>query len=213
MALFQKQPIVEDVLPLYTLSSQKTIVIIGLGNPSPEYDGTRHNIGFTCVNAYAQDNDFQPWVNKKDLKCLLAQKTLGQTRVLLVKPTTFMNNSGEAAQAVCSFFKIGTSDVIAIHDELDIIFGQIRCRIGGGAAGHNGIKSITQQIGEDYGRVRIGIGPKEPEQMDSADYVLARFSSEQQSNMKSLNREVAAILTETIYSSNQLPHETRSFLA
>lgn len=210
MALFQKQPIVQDVMPLYTLSSQKSLIIVGLGNPEPDYIGTRHNVGFACVDAFATDAEFQPWVLKKDLKCYLAQKTMGQTRVLLVKPTTFMNNSGEAVQAVCAFYKLSTKDVLVIHDELDIAFGQIRCRMGGGSAGHNGVKSVTQHIDGDYGRIRIGIGPKGPEQMDSADFVLAPFSAAQRGHMKSLTREVTAILTETVYG-GQLPHETRNF--
>jgi peptidyl-tRNA hydrolase, PTH1 family len=210
MAIFQKQPIVQDVMPLFTMSAQKTIIIVGLGNPDQEYSGTRHNIGFACIDAFATDAEFQPWVQKKDLKCLLAQRTLGQSRVLLVKPTTYMNLSGEAVQAVSAFYKVGSKDIVVVHDELDIAFGQIRCRMGGGAAGHNGVKSVTQHIGGDYGRIRIGIGPKEPEQMDSADFVLAPFSTEQRGHMKALTREVTAILTETIYS-GLLPHETRTF--
>lgn len=210
MALFQKQPIVQDAMPLFTLSSQKTRIIVGLGNPEPEYTGTRHNIGFACIDAFATDSEFQPWALKKDFKCYFTQKTMGQTRVLLIKPTTYMNKSGEAVQAVCAFYKASENDVLVVHDELDIAFGQIRCRVGGGAAGHNGIKSVTQHIGGEYGRVRIGIGPKEPEQMDSADFVLAPFSAEQRGHIKSLTREVTAIITETIYG-GQLPHETRSF--
>lgn len=210
MALFQKQPIVQDVMPLYTLSAHKTVVIVGLGNPDEEYAGTRHNIGFACLDAFAADAEFPAWAHKKDLKSIVTQHTLGQTRVILVKPTTFMNHSGEAVQAVCAFYKLSASDVIVVHDELDVAFGQIRCRVGGGAAGHNGIKSVTQHIGGEYGRIRVGIGPKEPEQMDSADFVLAPFSAEQRGHMKNLTREVTAILTESIYG-GQLPHETRSF--
>lgn len=196
-------------MPLYTLSASKTMVIIGLGNPEDEYAGTRHNIGFEAVDAFAHEHDFEPWVHKKDLKCHLAVKSLGQTRVLLVKPTTYMNNSGEAAQAVCQFYKVGADNVIAAYDELDIEFGQIRMRMGGSAAGHNGVKSLIQHLGEDFGRVRIGIGPKTHEQMDSADFVLAKFSQAEQDRIKDLTRETSAILTETIY--GQLPHETRNF--
>lgn len=212
MALFQKTPIHEDVLPLYTLSAQKTLIIVGLGNPGEEYENTRHNIGFVCIDTFAESSGFPAWINKKDLKCHLTQHTLGQTRVILVKPITFMNLSGEAVRAVCSFYKVGAQDVLAIHDELDIPFGQIRCRVGGSSAGHNGIKSLTKYIGEDYGRVRVGIGPKTPEQIDSADFVLGRFSKDQQSQVRPLSREVTAILTETIFSADTLPHETRSFL-
>jgi PTH1 family peptidyl-tRNA hydrolase len=210
MALFQKRPISESVMPLYTLSANKTLLIVGLGNPGKEYEGTRHNIGFACLDVFAADNEFDPWIQKKDLKCVCTQKTLGETRVMLIKPTTFMNLSGEAAQAVTSFYKIGAHDVLAVYDELDIPFGQIRTRSGGSAAGHNGVKSLIQHLGEDFGRVRVGIGPKQPEQMDSAAFVLAKFDETQQAKLKDLTREVTAILTETIYG-GQLTAETRSF--
>lgn len=210
MALLQKKPITESITPLYTLSATKTILVIGLGNPEDEYSGTRHNIGFAAIDSFAKANDFEPWVHKKDLKCHLAQKNLGATRVFLAKPTTYMNNSGEAAQAICNFYKLGPDQVIAIYDELDIPFGQIRTRLGGSAAGHNGVKSLIQHLGEEFNRIRIGIGPKTPEQMDSADFVLAKFSSEEQGKLTDLTRETTAILTETIYG-GQLHPETRSF--
>lgn len=210
MALFQRKPTIESSVPLYTFSAQKTVLIIGLGNPSEEYDYTRHNIGFLCVDIFAKDNNFDPWILKKDLKSEMTQATMGQTRVILAKPQTFMNKSGEAVQAIMYFYKISPQDVLVIHDELDIQFGQIRCRMGGGAAGHNGIKSLIQHIGGDFGRIRIGIGPKTHETMDSADFVLQRFSDEERNKLKNLSREVTAILTETIYGGD-LPHETRSF--
>lgn len=210
MALFQKTPITEATTPLFTLSANKTVIVVGLGNIGIEYDKTRHNIGFTAVDAFAEANEFDPWMNKKDLKCFFTQKTLGETRVILIKPMTFMNSSGEAVQAVMSFYKVGIEDVIAVYDELDVNFGQIRCRIGGGAAGHNGVKSLIQHIGKDFGRVRIGIGPKLHESQDSADYVLAKFNKEQEGKLQDLTRETTAILTETIYGS-QLPNETRNF--
>jgi PTH1 family peptidyl-tRNA hydrolase len=123
-----------------------------------------------------------------------------------------MNLSGEAAQAVAHFYKIPAERVLAVYDEIDVEFGQIRLRIGGSSAGHNGVKSLIQHLGEGFGRVRIGVGPKEPEQMDSADFVLARFSKEQEAQLKNLTRETTAILSEYGFSSGQLPTETRSFL-
>lgn len=205
-----KQPIVQEATPLFTLSSNKNLLIVGLGNPEIEYDGTRHNVGFAALDAFAGSNDFEPWVNKKDLKALLAQKTLGETRVILAKPTTYMNKSGEAVQAIASFYKIAPDNIIIVHDELDIDFGQIRTRVGGSAAGNNGIKSIIQHGFGDTGRVRIGIGPKVHEQQDSADFVLAKFSPEQQAQLKHLFNEVTSILTETIYGGGKLYPETRT---
>ena len=210
MAFFAKQPIIQEQTPLYTLSSNKNLLIVGLGNPEARYNGTRHNIGFAAVDHFAESNEFDPWVNKKDLQCLLTQKTLGQTRVLLIKPTTYMNLSGEAVQAAASFYKIAPESVIIVHDELDIHFGQIRTRNGGSAAGNNGLKSIIQHGFSETGRVRIGIGPKQHEQQDSADFVLGKFTDTEQGKLAHIYGEVESILTETIYGDGVLFPETRT---
>jgi PTH1 family peptidyl-tRNA hydrolase len=212
MALFQRRPQLGDSIQFYTLGQNKTLLVVGLGNPGKEYDGTRHNIGFACLDAFASANDFQPWVEKKDLHCLQTSVTMGDTRVIAIKPTTFMNLSGEAVQAVANFYKISADQVVVVHDEMDIPFGQVRLRTGGSSAGHNGLKSIMQHLGEDFGRVRIGIGPKEPEQIDSADFVLGKFPKEQQAHLPELTREVNAILSEAAYGAGALPQETRNFL-
>jgi peptidyl-tRNA hydrolase, PTH1 family len=211
MALFQRRPQAGENIQYFTLGQNKTILIVGLGNIGKEYEDTRHNIGFSAIDRFAKDHEFSPWVNKKDLKCHLATTQLGEARVIAIKPTTLMNLSGEAVQAVAHFYKIAPDTIVAVHDELDIPFGQIRSRIGGGSAGHNGIKSITQHVGEQYGRVRIGIGPKLHEKQDSADFVLAPFSSQEQEQLKNLTKEVSAILSEYVYG-GELPHETRSFI-
>ncbi|MGH7157637.1 MAG: aminoacyl-tRNA hydrolase [Candidatus Saccharimonadales bacterium] len=211
MALFQKQPQASDTIKYYTLGQNKTVLVVGLGNPGTKYEQTRHNIGFACLDAFAKANNFDPWIDKKDLKCQMASGQLGETRVILCKPATFMNLSGEAVQSVAHFYKVSADKIVAIYDEIDIPFGQIRLRVGGSSAGHNGVKSLIQHLGEDFGRVRIGIGPKTPEQMDSADFVLARFSSEQQAQLKNLTQETNAILSEYAYG-GQLPHETRNFI-
>lgn len=212
MSLFQRRPHVGDTIQFYTLSQSKTVLIVGLGNPGKEYDDTRHNIGFSCLDAFTAANEFDSWIEKKDLKCLVATARLGDTHTIAIKPTTFMNLSGEAVQAVAHFYKIPAEKIIVVHDELDIPFGQVRLRTGGSAAGHNGLKSVIGAIGEGFGRVRIGIGPKEPEQMDTADFVLQKFSKDQQAHMTELTREVSAILSEFAYGDGQLPQETRSFI-
>lgn len=211
MAFFQKKPQIGDSKTLYTLGLNKLILVVGLGNVGKDYEGTRHNIGFAAIDKFVADHDFPAWIEKKDLKCRFTSMQLGDTKVIAIKPTTLMNLSGNAVQAVTSFYKISPDKVIVIHDELDIPFGQIRTRVGGGSAGNNGIKSVTQRIGEDYGRVRIGIGPKVPEQMDTADFVLSAFTSEQRAQLQYLTKEVSAILSEYCYG-GQLPHETRSFI-
>jgi len=211
MALFQKRPQLGDSIQFYTLGQNKTVLIVGLGNIGKQYNGTRHNIGFAAVDDFARVNDFPDWMEKKDLKCHLTSHTIGDTRVILIKPTTLMNLSGEAVQATANFYKIDPGKIVVVHDELDIPFGQIRTRVGGSAAGHNGIKSVTQHNSDQYGRIRIGIGPKLHAAQDSADFVLARFSKEQEAQMPNLLKESSAILSEYVYS-GQLLAETRSFI-
>jgi PTH1 family peptidyl-tRNA hydrolase len=212
MALFQRKPQTSDPKSFYSIGLNKTVLLVGLGNPGPEYEQTRHNIGFICIDEFVgKAEEMSGWLEKKDFKCLLSSGKISETRVIAIKPTTFMNLSGRAVQAVANFYKIHPDNILVIHDELDIDFGQIRVRQGGSSAGHNGIKSISQQMGEDYGRIRIGIGPKKPSRMSSEDFVLQKFSTAEQAQLPNLTREVNAVLSEYIYGS-QLPHETRSFL-
>lgn len=212
MSLFQSRPKATNPVNYVTVGLNKTILLVGLGNPGREYDQTRHNIGFACIDAFvASTEDMGGWIDKKDMKCQVSTGRLGDARVLAIKPTTYMNLSGSAVQAIAQFYKIPLSQILLVHDELDIDFGFVRLRRGGGSAGHNGIKSVTEHLGDDYGRVRIGIGPKTPEQMDSADFVLQKFSTDEQSHMPELLREVNAILIEFIYGTG-LPTETRGFL-
>lgn len=213
MSLFQRKPQVSEPIQMYyTMGMNKTVLLVGLGNPGAEYDGTRHNIGFACLDEFVRKTDeLGEWTDKKSLKCQLASGQLGQARVIAIKPTTFMNLSGEAIQKVMAFYKIPLDRVVIVHDELDIKFGQIRTRVGGSSAGHNGIKSITQQVGEGTGRIRIGIGPKKPAQIDSSDFVLQKFSAAEAKQLPNLNREVHAILTEYLFGTT-LATETRSFI-
>lgn len=211
MALFMKKPDLGSHINFTTYGMNKTLLFVGLGNPGKEYDLTRHNIGFAVLDAFAEKNSFEPWTEKKDLKAITSQATLNDTRAILCKPQTFMNLSGEAVQAVAHFYKIPLESIIVVHDELDVDFGQIRMRTGGSAAGHNGIKSVTKHLGESYGRIRIGIGPKTPEQIDAADFVLQKFNTKEQENLVKLIRETNSILSELAYGSPLSP-ETRSFL-
>ncbi len=212
MSWLQQRPQTSDPVNYYTVGLNKNILLVGLGNPGKEYDLTRHNAGFLCIDEFVGKTDeMQEWVQKKDLKCLLSNGRVGDTRVIAIKPATFMNLSGEAVQAVMSFYKIHPDNIAVIHDELDIDFGQIRLRVGGSSAGHNGIKSVTQQIGESYGRIRIGVGPKKPAKISSEDFVLQKFSVEEQKQLPNLTREVLAILSEYLYGA-ELPHDTRNFL-
>lgn len=210
MSLFQKKTV--DHSLNYSLNSKTNLLIVGLGNIGKEYDLTRHNIGFECINAiHDNHNEFEPWKIKKDLFCELSVGTFGSTKVFLAKPTTMMNNSGKCVQAILNFYKIPSTHLSVVHDELDLAFGKIRTQMAGSSAGHNGIKSITSQIGDGYGRIRVGIMGDKPEQMDTADYVLAKFSSTEQKNILLLKREVQSILIEFIYRGELYP-DTRNFL-
>ncbi len=212
MGLFQQRPQTSDPINYVTIGMNKTMLIVGLGNIGAEYNGTRHNIGFACVDNFVRANTLDAWILKKDLKCHLSTGRIGEVRIYAIKPTTFMNLSGEAVQAVAAFYKIPPEHIVVLHDELDIDFGGIRMRVGGSAAGHNGIKSISQQLGvEEYGRVRIGIGPKHPARIPSEKFVLQAFSVDEQAQIKNLAQEVNAILSEYTYS-GALPNETRNFL-
>ena len=212
MAWLQKRPQVSNPTMFYTVGLNKTILLVGLGNHGKEYELTRHNVGFQCIDEFVSKNDeMEGWIEKKDLKCLLSSGQIGDTRVIAIKPTTFMNLSGEAVQAAAHFYKINPEHMAVIHDELDIDFGQIRLRVGGSDAGHNGIKSITKHVGEGYGRIRVGVGPKKPAGIDSTDFVLQKFSSAEQTQLPNLVRETNAIISEYLYGA-ELPHDTRTFI-
>jgi len=211
MALFQKKPQISSSVPLYTIGANKTILIVGLGNFGKEFDGTRHNIGFAAIDDFAARNDFDTWVNKKDLRSLITSGQLGQSRVILCKPTNLMNNSGEAVQATQHFYRAYNATTIIIYDELAIKFGQVRARLGGSDAGHNGIKSLINHIGDDFGRIRIGIGSDRATKADAADFVLAKFSKNEQELIPSIVKEAGVMITEYIFSGS-LPHETRNVI-
>jgi len=126
MGLIRENPFTGASTQFYTVGLNRTVLVVGLGNVGKQYDGTRHNVGFACADAFADLNKFDPWMQKKDLKCFFTSQTMGGVRVIVIKPTTLMNLSGEAVQKVVSFYKIAPANVVVLHDELDIPFGQIR---------------------------------------------------------------------------------------
>ena len=131
-------------------------LFVGLGNPGAEYAFNRHNVGFMAADAIAATHGFPAW--RKRFQGLAAEGRLGREQVLLLKPQTFMNESGRSVGEAVRFYKLDLADVIVFHDELDLVPGKVRVKAGGGVAGHNGLRSITAHIGNDYVRVRIGIG-------------------------------------------------------
>lgn len=158
---------------------------VGLGNPGAKYAANRHNIGFMALDRIASEHGFGPWRSK--FQGSLCDGVLGGQKVVLLKPETFMNLSGQSVGEAMRFFKIAPSDITVFHDELDLAPGKARVKTGGGHAGHNGLRSIHQHIGESYHRVRLGIG--HPGHKDRvAGYVLSDFAKAEQGWLEDLLR-------------------------
>ncbi len=149
------------------------ILFIGLGNPGQSYQNHRHNIGFMAVNAIADAFSFGPFKSK--FQGQIAEGKIGNEKVLILKPETYMNRSGQAAREAMDFYKISPSDIFVFYDEIDIFPGKLKVKTGGGAAGHNGIRSLIAHIGEGFHRVRLGVG--HPGHKDLVhNFVLSNFS-------------------------------------
>lgn len=158
-------------------------IIVGLGNPGKEYETTRHNAGFSSIDVIAEKNNIN--VTENDHKALIGKGYIDGQKVILVKPQTYMNNSGEAVREITDYYKVDvTSELIIIYDDISLDVGMLRIRDKGSAGGHNGIKSIISHLGtQEFLRVKVGVGEKLP-QMDLADYVLGHFSAEDKDKMK-----------------------------
>lgn len=160
----------------------------GLGNPGAKYAGNRHNIGFMALDRIAADHGFSPW--KRGFQSLFCEGRLGADKVILLKPETFMNLSGQAVGEALRFYKLTPADLVVFHDELDLAPGKARVKQGGGHAGHNGLRSIHAHVGEAYGRVRLGIG--HPGHKDAvAGYVLHDFAKAEQDWLEDLLRGIS----------------------
>ncbi len=163
-------------------------LFVGLGNPGPKYAGNRHNIGFMALDRIAEDHGFSPW--RKKFQGLVSEGKFGSTKVILLKPETFMNLSGQAVGEAMRFHKLDSTDVVVFHDELDLAPGKCRVKSGGGHAGHNGLRSIHQHISPAYDRVRLGIG--HPGHKDAVSgYVLRDFSKSDHDWLDDLQRGIS----------------------
>ena len=163
-------------------------LFVGLGNPGAKYAGNRHNIGFMALDRIAADHGFSPW--KRAFQGLACEGRLGDEKVILLKPETFMNLSGQSVAEAMRFYKLTPADITVLHDELDLAPGKARVKQGGGHAGHNGLRSIHAHIGEAYGRVRLGIG--HPGHKDAvAAYVLHDFAKADQDWLDDLLRGIS----------------------
>ena len=152
------------------------LLFVGLGNPTPDSENNRHNVGFKIIDAI--NKKFSLSKQKPKFKGLLTTGNIEGEKVYAIKPLTFMNNSGICIRELLEYFKFNADDVIVFHDDLDIEFGKVKAKFGGSSAGHNGIASIDKFIGKDYSRVRIGIG-KPKKMIETSDYVLQNFDEDE----------------------------------
>ena len=163
------------------------LLFVGLGNPTPDSENNRHNVGFKIIESI--NKKFGLSKQKPKFKGLLTTGNIEGEKVYAIKPLTFMNNSGICIRELIEYFKIDVEDVIVFHDDLDVEFGKIKAKFGGSSAGHNGIASIDKFIGKDYSRVRIGIG-KPKNNIEIADYVLQNFSEDETAEIEKITKNI-----------------------
>jgi len=163
------------------------LLFVGLGNPTPDSENNRHNVGFKIIDTL--NKEFSLSKQKPKFKGLLTTGNIGNNKVYAIKPLTFMNNSGICIRELIEYFKIDAEDVIVFHDDLDVEFGKIKAKFGGSSAGHNGIASIDKFIGKDYSRVRIGIG-KPKGGIEVGDYVLQNFDEDETASIEKISKNI-----------------------
>ncbi len=168
-------------------------LIVGLGNPGKEYENTRHNIGFIFIDNFAKSLGIN--IEKEKFNGLYTQITINNEKVILLKPLSFMNLSGEVVRRYVDFFKLDINDILIINDDLDLDFGRIRLRQSGSSGGHNGLKNIAQHLNtEKFKRLKIGISNDKA--IDTKDYVLGKFNKEEQEKLDSLKEKINDILND-----------------
>lgn len=174
------------------MSEKNPFLIVGLGNPGPDYRHNRHNVGFMAIDALARALDIP--IQRVELRALVGKGLLDGQRVILAKPQTFMNKSGQAVASLARFYKIPVDQILVVHDDLDLPFGSLRLRPEGGTGGHKGMDSIMNRLGtREFPRLRVGIG-RPPGRMDPADFVLHDFDPPQQELLPQvLDRAVQAM--------------------
>ncbi len=160
-------------------------LIVGLGNPGKDYRLTRHNVGFLAIDQLATLDEDAHFMPDKKSKSDICKMNLEDKRVILVKPQTFMNNSGLSVRVLMDFYKVKPKDLIVIHDDKDIPLGDTKVHINRGPAGHNGVRSLVEQLGtQDFTRIRVGVAPTTGQIVDTADFVLGKFTKEEQRELK-----------------------------
>ena len=168
------------------------LLLVGLGNPSPNNSNNRHNVGFLIIDAINQK--FKLSKQKPKFKGLLTTGKIGEHKVFAIKPLTFMNSSGVCIKELIDYFKIDAKNIFVFHDDMDIDLGKIKVKFGGSSAGHNGIESIDKNIGKNYSRIRVGIGrPKKDS--SGADHVLDNFSTDEKGSVEEITKNITESLS------------------
>lgn len=161
------------------------IIIIGLGNPGEKYENTRHNAGFLFLDKLAEKNNFDEFRYSRKFNSDISEGLINDQKIVLVKPQTFMNESGRAVEAIKDYYKVDSpSGIIVIHDEIDVPLGKIKIVKDRGSAGHKGVKSIIEKLGNDFIRFRIGIGAEDAKTKDTEKFVIEEFSKKEQAALK-----------------------------
>lgn len=167
-------------------------LIVGLGNPGKRYEKTRHNAGFLLLDMLATHYSFSQWSLSKKFNAEIAEGMIAEQKIILAKPMTFMNNSGQSVGLISQFYKLTAIDVLVIHDDKDIVIGKTKIQTDRGHAGHNGIKSIIDNLGtKDFTRIRVGIAAEETKRMkDTANYVLGKFGMFERRTLKAVGENI-----------------------
>ncbi len=172
--------------------------VVGLGNPGPEYERTRHNVGSEVVVALAEHHGVRFSRGPSRTRCLTADITVGGERVVLAMPLTYMNESGGPVVSLLSYFEIESEDLLVAHDDIDLPFGRLRLQVGGGTGGHNGLRSIEAALGErSFVRLKIGVG-RPPGRMDPADFVLRRFAKAERAEVDLVVEDAVDVVTDWV---------------
>lgn len=171
-------------------------LLVGLGNIGLEYEQTRHNFGFLLLDQIIADFGFTS--NAKKFKSEVFSGLIAGKKIIALKPHTFMNRSGVAVTEAASFYKIDPKNILVFHDDLDLALGKVKVKVGGGSAGHNGLKSLDEHVDKNYTRLRLGIGRPEHKGFDTADYVLGKFSKEEMMLVEKINLKISDLIEELL---------------
>jgi PTH1 family peptidyl-tRNA hydrolase len=181
-------------------------LILAQGNPESKYDNTRHNVGFAVIDAFAESLQLR-WTDKSKFNAMIAETTIDDEKIILAKPTTYYNETGQSARKIIDFYSIlPEHDVLVVHDDLALPFGTLRTRTQGSDAGNNGIKSLNTHIGPDYHRIRIGIANDLREKIPDADFVLNRFTKDESDSFDKIHKQALDYIS--LFVSNDLDNQS-----